>query len=125
VTGLSVLVVIICGALASFYIERAKTKLANFLYYMFVIGIALPISVTTTFGLLKAVGLLDTLVGASAIYSAMRLPFVIFIYVGFLKNIPRELDEAAIIDGCGNLSLYFRVIMPLLKPITTILYSKS
>ena len=54
----------------------------------------------------------------AAIYSALRIPFVIFIYVGFLKTVPRELDDAAIIDGCGNLRLFFVIIMPLLKPIT-------
>ncbi len=55
---------------------------------------------------------------ASFIYIAMRIPLIVFIYVGFLKTIPRELDAAAIIDGCGNFRLFFQIISPLLKPIT-------
>jgi raffinose/stachyose/melibiose transport system permease protein len=61
---------------------------------------------------------LDKLIGASIIYAAIRLPFVIFIYVGFIKTIPRELDEAGIMEGCGNTKLFFYIIMPLLRPVT-------
>jgi raffinose/stachyose/melibiose transport system permease protein len=113
-----VAVVLICSAMASFYLQRSRAKAAGFFYYLFVAGIALPISVVPTFGLLKALRLLNTLVGASAIYSALRMPFVVFIYVGFMKTIPKELDDAAVIDGCGSVRLFFQVIMPLLKPIT-------
>ena len=62
--------------------------------------------------------LLNTLVGASAIYTAIRMPFILFIYVGFLKSIPKELDEAAIIDGCSQGGMFFRIIAPLLKAVT-------
>jgi raffinose/stachyose/melibiose transport system permease protein len=118
VAALVVAVVIVCSALASFYIQRSRTRISTVLYYFFVAGIALPISVVTTFGLLKTFHLLNRLVGASAVYAAMRIPFVVFIYVGFLKSVPRELDDAAVIDGCSGLNLFFRVILPLLKPIT-------
>lgn len=113
-----VIVTVLCSALAAFYIQRSNTKLGNFSFYFFAIGIALPISVITTFGLLKTMHLINTLVGASFIYTAMRMPLIVFIYVGFLKTIPKELDDAAIIDGCGNFRLFFQIIFPLLKPIT-------
>jgi len=113
-----VIVTILVSALAAFYIQRSNTKLGNFSFYFFALGIALPISVITTFGLLKTIHLINTLVGASFIYIAMRMPLIVFIYVGFLKTIPKELDEAAIIDGCGNFRLFFEIISPLLKPIT-------
>lgn len=118
ITCLAVFTVIAASSLAAFYIQRSQTRAANFLYYFFVAGIALPISIVTTFGMLQSLQLLNTLIGAALIYSALRIPFVVFIYAGFFKTIPRELDEAAIIDGCGNLRLFSVIIMPLLKPIT-------
>ncbi|MBD3350737.1 MAG: ABC transporter permease subunit [Candidatus Lokiarchaeota archaeon] len=118
IVAISVSSIIICSALAAFYIQRSKTKFANFLYYFFVAGIALPISIITTFALLQNIGLLNTLIGASAVYIAIRMPFIIFIYVGFLKTVPRELDEAAIIDGCSQLGIFVRVIIPLLSTVT-------
>lgn len=118
IVSFSVITIIICSALAAFYIQRSKTKFANFLYYFFVAGIALPISVITTFALLQKIHLLNTLVGASAIYIAIRMPFIIFIYVGFLKTVPKELDEAAIMDGCSQLGMFTKVIIPLLKTVT-------
>ncbi len=113
-----VIVTVLFSALAAFYIQRSNTKLGNFTFYFFALGIALPISVITTFTLLKTMHLINTLIGASFIYIAMRMPLIVFIYVGFLKTIPKELDEAAIIDGCGNFRLFFQIISPLLKPIT-------
>lgn len=118
IVSFSVIIIIICSALAAFYIQRSKNKLANFLYYFFVAGIALPISVITTFTLLQKIHLLNTIIGASAIYIAIRMPFIIFIYVGFLKTVPKELDEAAIMDGCSQLGMFLKVIVPLLKTVT-------
>jgi len=118
VAAIVILIVVVCGMLGAFYIQRAQTKIASFLYYFSVMGIAMPISITTTFDLLKSLRLYDTLIGASFICAAMRLPFIVFLYVGFMKTVPKELDEAAIIDGCGPARLFFRIILPLLKPIT-------
>ncbi len=118
IVAMVIVAVILFSSLAAFYIQRSRSKLSGFLFYLFVAGMALPISVITTFALLQKIGLLNTLIGASAIYVAIRMPFIIFIYVGFLKSIPHELDEAAIIDGCGQLKMFIKIILPLLKTVT-------
>ena len=118
IVAMVIVAVILFSSLAAFYIQRSRSKLSGFLFYLFVAGMALPISVITTFALLQKIGLLNTLIGASAIYVAIRVPFIIFIYVGFLKSIPHELDEAAIIDGCGQLKMFIKIILPLLKTVT-------
>jgi raffinose/stachyose/melibiose transport system permease protein len=118
IVSMVIVAVILLSSLAAFYIQRSRSKLSDFLFYLFVAGIALPISVITTFALLQKIRLLNTLIGAAAIYVAIRMPFIIFIYVGFLKSIPRELDEAAIIDGCGQLRMFLKIILPLLKVVT-------
>ncbi|MCG2755060.1 MAG: carbohydrate ABC transporter permease, partial [Desulfobacteraceae bacterium] len=53
-----------------------------------------------------------------ALHVTFQLPLVIFLYTGFIKSIPRALDEAAMIDGCSRFGIFFRIIMPLLKPVT-------
>lgn len=118
IVALSVSTIIVCSALSAFFIQRSRTRLGRFLYYFFVAGIALPLSIITQFALLQSIGLLDTFVGVSFIYVAIRMPFIIFIYVGFLKGVPRELDEAAIIDGCSQFQVFSRVIVPLLTTVT-------
>jgi raffinose/stachyose/melibiose transport system permease protein len=60
----------------------------------------------------------NSLVGLALVYAGMGVSMAIFLYHGFVGSIPRELEEAAAIDGCGSLQTFFRVLMPLLKPIT-------
>ena len=59
----------------------------------------------------------NTQIGICLLYAAMQIPFTIFLMYGFIGTVPRELDEAGIIDGCSPLSLFFRIVFPLLKPI--------
>ncbi|MBZ0295266.1 MAG: carbohydrate ABC transporter permease, partial [Anaerolineae bacterium] len=58
-----------------------------------------------------------TKVGIIILYTTTQIPFSIFLIYGFIDSVPRELDEAAIIDGCGPLQLFFRIILPLLTPV--------
>lgn len=118
ITGISLVIVLFCSACASFYIARMKTKLSTFLYNFIIIGMMAPITLVTTFKLLKDFHLLNTKIGVVFIFASTLIPFASFIYVGFVKTIPRELDEAATIDGCGPYRLFSVVIAPLLKPIT-------
>ena len=67
---------------------------------------------------LQKIHLTNSLVGLVLLYSALVTPFTVFLYYGFIGSIPREIDEAAIIDGCGPLTLFGKVIFPLLKPVT-------
>lgn len=118
ITGISVVIILLASAFMSYYIARVKSRFSSFLYFFFIMGMAAPISLVTTFQLLQKFGILDTKAGVIAVYAATLIPFAAFIYIGFIKTIPLEMDEAAIIDGCGPYKLFLLIILPLLKPVT-------
>lgn len=118
VTFGSVALVLVCAALLSFYIARVRGKFSDFLYRFFLLGMVAPISLVTTFNVLKGLNLLNTRLGIIMIFAGILIPFAMFIYVGFIKTIPREMDEAATIDGCGPYRMFAVIIFPLMKPIT-------
>jgi raffinose/stachyose/melibiose transport system permease protein len=118
ITVACVLIIVLCSGFLSFYIARVKTRFSSFLYIFFTLGMTTPISLVTTFQLLKALRMLNTRLGVVMVFCSILIPFASFIYVGFAKTIPIEMDEAAIIDGCGAYRLYTQIIFPLLKPST-------
>ena len=117
----SVLLVVLLGSLAAFVIARSSSKLVRSFYYVFLAGLVMPVAFIPTYLVLNTFKLLNTYRGLILISATYGLPMSIFMYVGFVKTVPRDLDEAAIIDGCSPLSLYWRVVFPLLKPITATL----
>lgn len=107
----------IVAAMAAFVLSRARTPLRRFLYFFIILGIALPINFVTLTAIMQATHLINTKFGIILLYAATQVPFAVFLIYGFIATIPRELDEAAIIDGCNPLQLFFMVILPLLKPV--------
>ena len=117
----SVLLIVLLGSLAAFVIARSDSKLVRSFYYVFLAGLVIPVAFIPTYLVLNTFKLLNTYPGLILISATYGLPMSIFMYVGFVKTVPRDLDEAGIIDGCTPLSLYWRVVFPLLKPITATL----
>lgn len=78
----------------------------------------IPPAVVPTIWVLQEIGLFKTLPGIVLIEVALNLPFTIILYRGFMVTIPKSLDEAALIDGCGRFRLFFNIILPLLKPVS-------
>lgn len=111
------LIVLISGSLCAFVVSRRATKYTSFVYNLFLVGMISPIQIVTTFGLLKILNLTGTFTAVILIESALQMPWTIFTLSGFIKGIPRDLDEAAFIDGASPLRMFFQIILPLLKPI--------
>lgn len=107
----------VVAAMAAFVLSRARTPLRRFLYFFIILGIALPINFVTLTAIMQATHLINTKFGIIILYAATQIPFAVFLIYGFITTIPRELDEAAIIDGCNPLQLFFMIILPLLKPV--------
>ena len=118
ITVPAVAITLCVTALLSFYIARAKTKFAFGVYLYTVLGLAAPICLVTTFQLLKVLHLLNSRLGVILVLIGLQIPFATFIYVGFMKSIPKDLDEVALIDGCTPFQMFIRIILPLLKPVT-------
>lgn len=111
-------ITIMVSTLAAFVLSRNRSRFNRFMYIVFLLGLVAPINYITTVKVLQALHLINTFIGAILLYTAQYIPFTIFIYYGFISSVPRELDEAAILDGCGSVKLFFQIIFPLLKPVT-------
>lgn len=105
------------SSVSSFVLARRKEKLAEVLYMILSMGIVVPVSIVPTIALMQALHLQQTRIGLAFLYIAMRTSWSIFLLTGFVKSVPRELDEAAFIDGCNVIKLFFHVIFPLMKPV--------
>lgn len=113
-----VALIIFTSAMMSYYLARRRDKMSNGLYTFVVMGIIKPIPLVTTFLLLQQLKLLNTHMGVILVLAGTLISLASFTYVGFIKGLPRELDDAAAIDGCTPFRTFWQVIFPLLKPCT-------
>lgn len=114
---LAPLIAILSCSMAAFVICRNRNKLTNFVYYFTISGLFIPVNYVTLSSVLTKMQLTDSRLGLIIAFTSGMIPFCIFTIRNFITSVPVELDEAAVIDGAGPISLFFRVIVPLLKPI--------
>jgi raffinose/stachyose/melibiose transport system permease protein len=105
------------AAMTAFVLSRNRTRFNRFLYFFIILGIALPANYFTLTKVMQITDLINTKAGIILLYAAGQIPFGVFLIYGFLDTVPRELDEAAIIDGCEPLQLFFQIIVPMLTPV--------
>lgn len=117
-TVTSVTLLVVFGAMVGFVLARRKTRWNPLVEFLILAGLMIPPAVVPTIWLLQGLKLFGTLHGMVLIEIAYNLPFTIILYRAFIATIPRDLDEAAIIDGARPLDVFFRVILPLLWPVT-------
>jgi raffinose/stachyose/melibiose transport system permease protein len=120
ILALSCAFLVSLGTLAAFGIAMANSKFMNRVYGVLVAMITLPfqLAMVPLIFMLKGLGLMNTYWGTALVYSGWFLPFVIFIYTGFIRTIPRELEEAGRVDGCGLFRSLLSIYIPLLKSVT-------
>lgn len=120
-TTVALAIVVVTSSLASYKLSRTKTKLSGLLFFYFTVSMLLPFEVIMLplVKLLKNLNMLNNLMALGLIEACTKIAFSIFLYHGFIKSIPVQLDEAARIDGCGEIRLFFEIIFPLMKPITS------
>lgn len=118
ITVTSVALVVVLAAMVGYVLARRKTRLNGTIEFLILAGLMIPPAVVPTIWLLQGLKLFGTLHGMILIQVAYNLPFSIILYRAFVATIPKELDEAAIIDGARPLDVFFRVILPLLWPVT-------
>ena len=114
----SIFLVLLFGAMASYALVNWKHKASRFLYLFFIAGMMLPIKIGSIrlLQLIKGMGLLNTLWGLFPVYTAMGLPIAVFVLTEFIRQIPTELTEAAVIDGAKRSKVFTIIILPLLRP---------
>ncbi len=116
ITIIAVALVIIFGSMAGIVISRRNDKKMNFAYYYFIFGLTATMQLVTTYFLLLKINLLETYTGVILVFAAVNLPFAVMTFASFVKGIPREIDEAALIDGCNTMQMFFKVLVPIMKP---------
>jgi raffinose/stachyose/melibiose transport system permease protein len=112
-TVLSVLV----SALAAFVLARHRSRRHQIIYALLIMGIAIPTNFVTLTKVMQVTGLIDSQIGMIMLYAATQIPFSVFLIYAFVDSLPRELDEAAFIDGCSPIRTFFSIILPLLTPV--------
>lgn len=105
------------SALAAYVLARNRTPVNRFIYFFLVMGIAMPLNFFTLTRIMQVTGLINTQLGIIILYTAIQIPLNVFLIYGFVDAISREIDEAAIMDGCTPFQLFFSVILPLLRPV--------
>ena len=116
-TVVSVTVLVILGAMVAFVLQRRSSKLNNAISFLVLAGLIVPPAVVPTIWVLQTLGLFKTLPGLILVEIAFGLPFSILLFRAFISTIPRELDEAAIIDGAGPIRVFFQVVFPMLRSV--------
>lgn len=119
VTAAAVVLTVGTAAPAGYALARLSFRGRRLLYTLFLAGMLLPVHVTLIplLKFMQRAGLYDTRIGLTAVYVAFSLPMAIVLFAGFFREVPRELEEAAAIDGCGPLATFLYVSLPLARPI--------
>jgi len=116
-SGFSVLLTTMLASMTAYVLSRNRRKLHNFIYFFIVLGITMPINFVTLMRVMQILHLLNNRLGVVLLYAAIQMPFNVFLIYSFVGRIPRDIDEAGIIDGCSPMRLYTAVILPLLTPV--------
>lgn len=118
VVTVSILLVVLFASMAAYIFARVRFRLNRPLFALIIAGLVVPIHVTLipVYLLTTNIGLYDRIWALVGPYVAFSLPISIFILTGFMREIPRELEEAARIDGCGPMRAFFSIILPLTRP---------
>jgi len=117
ITSGSVLVTNVAAAMGAFVLARRGGKLMRWTYLFFVIGLLAPINFIPTIRIMQFFGIMNTYPGIILLYTALMIPFTMFLYYGFVNTVPRDMDEAAVIDGSSAWTLFFRIQVPLMSPV--------
>ena len=116
-TVCSVAIVVLLAAMVAFVLQRRVSRWTGLINFLVLSGLIIPPAVVPTIWVLQKLGLFQTMIGLIFVEVAFGLSFCVLLFRAFIASIPRELDEAAIIDGAGPLRLFFRVILPLLRSV--------
>ncbi|MEJ8548237.1 carbohydrate ABC transporter permease [Brevibacillus borstelensis] len=118
VSGLSVFLIIFLSSLAAFYLSRYKFRWNPYILFFFMLGLMLPmkLAILPLYMIMLKLQLLDTLTSLVILYVAGGIPFAVFVFYGFFRTLPTELDQSARLDGCNGFQVYYKIILPLMKP---------
>jgi len=118
ITTVSILAILVLASTASFGLANWVSRTSRYLLLFFLAGLMIPIRIASInlLGLVKDLGLMDSLAGLFPIYVAMGLPMGVFVLTEFIRKVPKEILDAARIDGAGTVRIFIQIIVPLIRP---------
>lgn len=118
ISGCTVVIVTFCASTTAFVLLRMPFRGSTIIFGCFMLGVIIPIrlALAPLFAMVNTLGLLDTLTGVILVQSASMMPVAVFIMTAFLRSVPAELEDAARMDGALPFSIYWRVVLPLIRP---------
>ena len=105
------------AALAAYVLARHRTRRHQIIYLLLIMGIAIPTNFVTLMKVMQVTHLIDTQIGMILLYAATQIPFSVFLIYAFVDSLPKELDEAAFLDGCSPFRTFRSIILPMLTPV--------
>ncbi len=117
ITVTSLISILVCCSMCAYFITRIRSKVSSFLYYLFVFSMVVPFQmVMFTLAQTADTLRLNTPYNIFIIYLGFGAGLAVFMFAGFMKSVPIEVEEAAMIDGCNPLQTFFLIVLPILKP---------
>ncbi len=107
---------VLLSAMGSYVLSRNRTRFNNLIYYFLICGLFFPVNYVTLVRVFNWLNLTNTRIGIILVFTSAMIPFCVFTIYSFVETIPKDLDEAAVIDGAKSTGLFFHVILPLLRP---------
>lgn len=120
ITAFAVGIIIVFGSMAGYALARTKSKLGGWVFLLFLAGLTVPfqMNIVSLYKIVKSLGLMNTCWAVILVDVAVNTPQAVFLFKEFVEStVPKELEEAAVIDGCTVFGRFFRVVLPLLKPV--------
>ncbi|GGH52488.1 raffinose/stachyose/melibiose transport system permease protein [Paenibacillus sp. JGP012] len=117
ITGISSIINIAASSAAAFILARRDTRWSGTIYMYFFMGLIAPMSIITTIRVVQGLGFYGSITSVILIYAALNTAFSVFLYSGFIKTIPRALDEVAFLEGASVFGVFFRIVTPLILPV--------
>lgn len=115
---ISIALIIIISAPASYALTRMKMRFAQPITFFYLAGMGIPFQLLLIplFKIMASLNLIDTLPGLIVVYTTLSIPFTVFLLTGFFLSIPSELEDAAYIDGCNEFQTFFKIMIPMATP---------
>ncbi|MDR2404568.1 MAG: carbohydrate ABC transporter permease [Spirochaetaceae bacterium] len=118
ITAGSILLLVAVCSLGGYILQRVSNKLMTGINFMILTGLMLPPAILPTIWVMDLIGIYRSLFGMILVEVALNIPFTVMLYRGYTASIPREIEEAAYVDGCNSARLFGQIIFPLLLPVT-------
>ncbi|WP_252502227.1 carbohydrate ABC transporter permease [Sporosarcina sp. Marseille-Q4943] len=118
VSALSIFFILFFSSLAAFYLSRYDFKWNAFILFFFMLGLMIPmkLAILPLYMMMLKLGLLNSLNSLVIVYIAGNVPFAVFVFYGFFRSLPKDLDQSARLDGCNEFQIYYKIILPLMRP---------